>query len=78
MRQLFHVSGEYWAGYKVGGRISAEQAEEGGRPVDIFHVQFRVGVSGEVEALGLEMETDMGKERWEERLIWFERVEREE
>ena len=69
--ELYHVSGEYWVGYRTRG-----QTVEPGRSCKDFHAMFRLGVSGEVEALGLEVEKDLGRESWEERLIWFDRVEK--
>ena len=67
--ELYHVSGEYWAGYRTRGQDLRE-----GRQVENLHAVFRVGANGKVESLGLEVELDLGGDSWEESLIWFDRV----
>lgn len=70
LQQLYHVSGEYWVGYALSG-----EKEEKGQRVEDFHAAFRISPAGTVQALGLEIEKGLTGERWEDKLIWFDRVE---
>ena len=68
--QLYHVSGEYWVAYGLRG-----EKEEKGQRVHDFHASFRIGSDGTVAALGMEVEEGLPGKSWEDKLIWFDRVE---